>query len=36
MSEGKIVALDTPTALKAQYGADSMDGVFLKIARNKE
>jgi len=36
MSEGKIVALDTPTALKSQYGADSMDGVFLKIARNKE
>jgi len=35
MSEGKIVALDTPTALKDQYGADSMDGVFLKIARNK-
>jgi len=34
MSEGKIVALDTPTALKSQYGADSMDGVFLKIARN--
>lgn len=35
MSEGKIVALDTPTALKAQYAADSMDGVFLKIARNR-
>jgi ABC-2 type transport system ATP-binding protein len=36
MSEGKIVALDTPAALKAKYNADSMDGVFLKIARNKE
>ena len=36
MSEGKIVALDTPVALKTQYKADSMDGVFLKIARNKE
>ena len=36
MSEGKIVALDTPTALKTQYGADSMDGVFLKIARNRD
>jgi ABC-2 type transport system ATP-binding protein len=36
MSEGKIVALDTPGALKATYQAESMDGVFLKIARNKE
>jgi ABC-2 type transport system ATP-binding protein len=36
MSEGKIVALDTPAALKEQYKAESMDGVFLKIARNKE
>jgi len=36
MSEGRIVALDTPAALKEQYKTDSMDGVFLKIARNKE
>ncbi len=36
MSEGKIVALDTPAALKLTYNAESMDGVFLKIARNKE
>ena len=36
MSEGKIVALDTPASLKEQYKTDSMDGVFLKIARNKE
>ena len=36
MSEGKIVALDTPSALKADYQAESMDVVFLKIARNKE
>lgn len=36
MSEGKIVALDTPGALKAKFEAESMDGVFLKIARNKE
>jgi len=36
MSEGRIVALDTPAALKSFYKADSMDGVFLKIARNKE
>jgi ABC-2 type transport system ATP-binding protein len=36
MSEGKIVALDTPAALKAKFQTESMDGVFLKIARNKE
>lgn len=36
MSEGKIVALDTPANLKEKFKADSMDGVFLKIARNKE
>jgi ABC-2 type transport system ATP-binding protein len=36
MSEGKIVALDTPAALKVKYQTESMDGVFLKIARNKE
>ena len=34
MSEGKIVALDTPAALKLNFGAQSMDEVFLKIARN--
>lgn len=33
MVDGKIVALDTPAALKAKYGADSMNGVFLRIAR---
>jgi ABC-2 type transport system ATP-binding protein len=33
MSEGKIVALDTPAALKKQYNAKSVDEVFLKIAR---
>ncbi len=33
MSEGKIVALDTPENLKKQYNADSVEEVFIKIAR---
>ena len=33
MSEGKIVALDTPGNLKRQYNADSVEEVFIKIAR---
>lgn len=33
MSEGKIVALDTPEQLKKQYGAESVEDVFIKIAR---
>jgi ABC-2 type transport system ATP-binding protein len=33
MSEGKIVALDTPAALKKQYNSASVDEVFVKIAR---
>lgn len=33
MSEGKIVALDTPAALKKQYDAESVEEVFIKIAR---
>jgi len=33
MSEGQIVALDTPENLKKQYNAKNMDEVFLKIAR---
>lgn len=36
MSEGKIVALDTPQNLKKQFNAENMDQVFLKIARNVE
>ena len=32
MSEGKIVALDTPANLKKHYDADSVEGVFVKIA----
>lgn len=36
MVEGKIEALDTPDNLKKEYEADSMDGVFLKLARNVE
>lgn len=33
MNEGKIVALDTPANLKKQYNADSVEEVFIKIAR---
>ncbi|MFD2518286.1 ABC transporter ATP-binding protein [Salinimicrobium flavum] len=36
MVEGKIEALDTPKNLKKEFGANSMDGVFLKLARNVE
>jgi ABC-2 type transport system ATP-binding protein len=36
MSEGKIVALDTPAALKKQYRAESVEEVFVKIARPTE
>ncbi|MEO6330452.1 MAG: ABC transporter ATP-binding protein [Ginsengibacter sp.] len=34
MVNGKIEALDTPSALKKTYGASTMDEVFLKLARN--
>lgn len=33
MTDGKIVALDTPQKLKENYNAANMDEVFLKIAR---
>jgi ABC-2 type transport system ATP-binding protein len=33
MSDGKIVALDTPEALKKQYDVKSVEEVFIKIAR---
>ncbi len=33
MVNGKIEALDTPKMLKSQYEADSMNDVFLKLAR---
>ncbi len=33
MSEGKIEALDTPTNLKERYKVDTMNDVFIKIAR---
>jgi ABC-2 type transport system ATP-binding protein len=35
MSEGKIVALDTPVNLKKKYDAESVEDVFIKIARPK-
>ena len=34
MTDGKIVALDTPSNLKAKYKAANIEEVFLKIARN--
>lgn len=36
MVEGKIEALNSPKALKKQFGVSSMDEVFLKLARNIE
>jgi len=33
MVDGRIEALDTPSALKERYQATSMDEVFLKLAR---
>jgi len=33
MVEGKIEALDTPAALKKQFGVESMNDVFLRLAR---
>lgn len=36
MVEGKIEALDSPKNLKKHYNVDSMNAVFLKLARNVE
>jgi len=33
MSEGRIVALDTPAKLKKQYSVETVEEVFIKIAR---
>jgi hypothetical protein len=33
MSEGRIVALDTPATLKKMYEAETVEEVFIKIAR---
>lgn len=33
MSEGRIVALDTPAALKKQFNVESVEEVFVRIAR---
>jgi ABC-2 type transport system ATP-binding protein len=35
MVDGGIEALDTPANLKTHYKADSMDAVFLTLARKK-
>ena len=36
MSEGKIVALDKPAVLKKQYQVETMNDVFLRIAKSRE
>jgi len=36
MTDGKIIAMDTPVKLKEEYNADSMDEVFRRVARNVE
>ncbi len=36
MVDGYIKALDTPTALKQNYGAESMDEVFFELARGAQ
>jgi ABC-2 type transport system ATP-binding protein len=36
MADGRIRALDTPRRLREQFEAESMDDVFLKLAREKK
>ncbi len=36
MVDGRIDALDTPKALKEQFGVQSMDEVFHKLARKAQ
>lgn len=36
MVDGRIAALDTPNNLKHQFDTDSMEGVFLKLARDAQ
>ena len=36
MVDGRIAALDTPDQLKSRYGAENMNEVFLKLARNNK
>jgi len=33
MVDGKIAALGTPTELKEKFGAESVDDVFVRLAR---
>lgn len=35
MVDGKLEALDSPAGLKEKYGVDSMNDVFLRLARNQ-
>jgi hypothetical protein len=34
MVDGAIATLDTPSALKTKYSSESMDGVFIQLARS--
>lgn len=36
MVDGKIIALDTPQKLKEKYKAESMDAVFVELAKNSK
>ena len=36
MVDGRIAALDTPTALKSKYHAESMDEVFRTVAKDAQ
>ena len=36
MVDGRIDALDTPKALKQEHESESMDEVFLKLARKAQ
>jgi ABC-2 type transport system ATP-binding protein len=36
MVDGRIEALDKPSMLKKKFDSETMNEVFLKIARNKE
>jgi ABC-2 type transport system ATP-binding protein len=36
MTEGRIVALDTPDNLKKWHQCNTIEDVFIKLARNRE
>jgi ABC-2 type transport system ATP-binding protein len=36
MVDGKVAALDRPEAMKRQFGVESMNEVFIQLARPKK